>query len=120
MNVERILELADLIEKQPHTTEEADDGFSMDWFTHDCGTPSCIGGWAIFLQSRDRKILDVVSESGGKFSEVAASVLGLGEFEASELFFPTIVDMDQITPADAAYTLRHLAKTGEVVWEDHS
>lgn len=107
MNVERILELADLIEQQPHASGDGEDGFCMAEYRHDCGTPSCIGGWASFKWGDNR---------GGLLD--AAEILGLDHALARQLFDP---GMDfhywSTTPAEAALTLRHLAKTGEVVWE---
>lgn len=108
MNIERINALADLIEKQQHNTGNNPEGhaFKMTAFEYSCGTPACICGWT--NSTAGRKDLDDY--------EYAGKWLGLEEDEESELFFPH-KEWATITPASAARTLRHLAKTGDVVWE---
>lgn len=107
MNVERILHLADIIETQPHTSAEAESGFSMQDYTHRCGTPSCIAGWA-------NSVFEAVDLNSG---EVAAVILGLDFEQESSLFYPSgYSEASKHTPAQAARTLRHLAATGEVDW----
>lgn len=108
MNVERILELADIIEKQPHTKVSSREGFNMGSFEHDCGTPCCIGGWANALFGNGRQ----------DCSDDASGYLGLESEVGDELYFPcdTDVPLDAITPAHAAAVLRHLAETGRVDW----
>lgn len=125
MNKERILALADLIEKQPHTTVEAPSGFSMENWSHDCGTPACIAGWAWAMEKA--KMEDVDDNA----SDAAQKFLGLGVLTGDSLFEPDLRDTDlalnhhwenhtdlwgHITPTHAAAVLRHLADTGKVDW----
>lgn len=117
MYKERILALADHIEKLPHIDdiEEARPHFTMSRYFNPCGSPSCIAGHAICMFS-DKKFEDVYDY---EFSE-AAEVLGLDWETADKLFTPSALDTGkhwpQITPKEAARTLRHLAETGEVKW----
>lgn len=125
MNTERILALADLIEKQPHTTQEAPEGFTMVNWNHDCGTPACIAGWACHVALGGAVVLDINIE------QTARRFLGLDAAEADALFEPDLrsdfekehgfissTDVwDDITPDHAARTLRRLAKTGKVDWK---
>jgi hypothetical protein len=107
VNVERILALADLIEKQPHTSFNADSGFTMEKWTHHCGTPACIAGWAEFEAKRT---------TGANVD--ADEYLGLSIDQAEDLFFmwDSEISLTETTPSQAATTLRHLAETGEVIW----
>lgn len=117
MNKERILALADHIEKLPHynDVDEAGPHFTMSRYFNPCGSPSCIAGHAICMFS-DKKFEDVY---GSEFNE-AAEVLGLGWETANKLFTPSALEAGKfwsmITPKEAARTLRHLAETGEVKW----
>lgn len=107
MNTERILHIADLIEKlEPQQ-------FDMNEWANSCGTVACIAGWT-YLTYAD----EVIPGSAGT---VAAEILGLDEEVANSLFVPTDEDgldamYEDITPAHAAQTLRKLAETGEVDW----
>jgi hypothetical protein len=114
MNKARILALAEVIEKQPHVHPDDAEGFSMsDWF-HPCGTPSCLGGWTIHLFVKKGH----TTADPTQFR--ARGLLGLSQTEALDLFLPRLEQIresyDKITPAHAAFTLRHLAATGEVDW----
>lgn len=117
MNKERILALADHIEKLPHNNDmdEAGPHFTMSRYFNPCGSPSCIAGHAICMFS-DKKFEDVYDY---EFNE-AAEVLGLDWETAGKLFTPDASEAgkywSQITPKEAARTLRHLAETGEVKW----
>ncbi len=113
MNVERIRELADVIEKQPHTSYLADHGFNMETLAHKCGTPCCIAGWAEHLAGNDPDDDACLDQS--------AEWLGIKYLnEGIELFFPGDTygsdRWDRITPAHAAAVLRNLADTGHVDW----
>ena len=113
MNKERILKLADVVERQKHAKVSDSHGFNMGEFRHECGTPSCIAGWACALKKRDKtgmKEIDI-----DVFSQ-AKKYLGLSAYEADELFIPSSGYWSLITPSQAAATLRNLAETGEVVW----
>ena len=85
MNVERILQLADIIEVQPHMTDEDPEGFTMMDYIHDCGSPACIAGWAVATFS-DSDILKRYAEGcspigirphneGARVLEISAIVL---------------------------------------------
>lgn len=112
MHKDRILALADLIEQQPHTSPSSERGFTMADFTHDCGTPACLAGWAAW-ESENRPEVIEWSLAASK----ATQFLCIGYDMADELFEPDdIAGWDRITPAHAAFTLRHLAETGVVDW----
>lgn len=113
MNTDNIRRLADIIEQQPHTTVSALSGFTMLNWTHDCGTPACIAGWANYLHNSDGRE-QVRMESAYR----ARLWLGLGEEDADELFGIGEDDpgLESVTPTHAAAVLRHLADTGEVDW----
>lgn len=108
MNIDRINALADLIEQQPHTSIHAMDGFNMSGWTHTCGTPSCIAGWARHMSGQTEPSAWTIGEEW----------LGLTETQSDELFLMTDSDIsfEDVTPAHAAAVLRHLAATGTVDW----
>lgn len=113
MNRERILALAELIEQQPHTGRLSADGFCMSNYVHNCGTPSCIAGWAAWLSHRKPKQME---DSMALFWR-AQNYLDLSEDQADRLFLPYNYHCeDQYPPSQAAATLRHLAETGKVDW----
>ncbi len=120
MNKERILALADLIEKLPKGSVYGEkSGFDMTDFSHHCGTPACIGGWARWEHfGRPDDIASEIVASQLSYSEVAAGYLGIDlEATAEELFYPPTIDNWQgITPQHAAAVLRNLVETGEVDW----
>lgn len=112
MNVERINALADLIETLPHVGILEKEGFNMANYQHPCGTPACIAGFAIATYG-----------TGDHFfsndpSALAADLLNIEMYVACDLFhvYSSNKVMSQITPSEAAATLRHLATTGEVDW----
>jgi hypothetical protein len=109
MNTERILHIADLIEKlEPQQFDMS------DYVTeNECGTVACIAGWT-YLTYGDLG-------GSGNPHESAENHFGLDEDRADSLFTPRSKDglnasYDDITPAHAAQTLRKLAATGEVDW----
>lgn len=121
MNKERILQLADAIEREG-ARAEPDLGFNMNYlwasYSNDfakrpCGAVGCIAGHALHLAGIN-----------GDFTSVAAEWLGLSYIggEGEELFFPgdvsgiNISRRDEITPAHAAAVLRRLVETGKVEW----
>lgn len=110
MNIERILQLADVIEAQPHTDQQADSGFNMNFFAHTCGTPSCIAGWAVHLARPG---------TYPENEELAQEWLELNNQQARQLFWGEGTKrafLPDITPAHAAFALRHFAETGTVDW----
>lgn len=138
MNITAIHTLAETLENLP---PEKKVGFNMGTYHHDlasdfgpmetnvghqCGTVACIAGWAsMFLREdgtgllqRPRREIDIPA-----FDDLGAHLLGLDENQANSLFEPmnyefenADIDWGQITPAQAAKVLRHLAATGEVDW----
>jgi hypothetical protein len=121
MNTDHIRHLADVIERQPHTDLNAPTGFCMTNWTHNCGTPACIAGWANFVQDDGDLYLGDIS--------AAARWLGITRSQAGELFAPdeNLCEEDgplflwsDITPTHAAAVLRHLADTGCVDWSVES
>lgn len=116
MNVERILQLADVIEKTPHRLRYSEtmkwrrlSGFNMsNWH---CGTTGCIAGWAcdVFGNGNEPFYTDEIQFD-------AAVLLGLPHHIADDLFVPTDGALTDIKPKHAANVLRHLAETGEVDW----
>jgi hypothetical protein len=117
MNIDRILNIADLIEAQPHTSYEAQSGFSMEALTHEsCYTPCCIAGWVTWeIEGRPKKISlwDVSISRVGEYLDI--------EFVSTYLLcyphdYIKQLHWNKITPAQAASVLRNLARTGEVDW----
>lgn len=111
MNTERILHIADLIEKlEPQQFDMS------DYVTeNECGAVACIAGWTYLTYGP--------GEYSAEVHLSAAEHLGLNRNQADELFIPdysnlfdSLTDWDSITPAHAAQTLRKLAETGEVDW----
>jgi hypothetical protein len=115
MNKKRILELATVIERAPHHTSSLfDDGvvcsFSMSVWR--CGTTACIGGWVETLHGEPHKLFHG--------SVGVAKVLGISYEQAEALCYPGALCIglyEDITPAEAADTLRRLAATGKVEWK---
>lgn len=131
MNKERILQLADAIEREG-ALPEPDLGFNMNYFMSEiikadadewgpirgdfayrpCGTVGCIAGHTAHL----------AGITGGFWA--AAEWLGLSYVgsDGAELFFPggvsgiRVFRWSDITPAHAAAVLRRLAETGKVEW----
>lgn len=103
MNKKRILALADLIE-----ANEGD--FDMSNWTHSCGTPACIGGWAAWEALDRPSVLPSIFPHGR-----ASSWLDISDEQGDALFIPDIW-LSAVTASQAATVLRHLAETGEVDW----
>jgi hypothetical protein len=109
--IERILHIADLIEKlEPQQ-------FDMNEYIteNECGTVACIAGWTYLTYGEASNI--------GDPHESAAIHLALDTPSGQSLFIPTSNDglprstnYANITPAHAAQTLRKLAETGKVDW----
>lgn len=113
MNTQFIHKLANHIETLPHSFYD-EGGFSMECYTHTCGSPSCIAGWAIYLSNHSLTIADNGTD-GDSLHALAAAILDISDYTANELFTPNLRWAD-ITPRQAATTLRHLAATGSVEW----
>lgn len=107
---ERLERLALIIERQPHTKIEDPVGFNMRDWTHSCGTPACIWGWAEFVRTEGRADLKTVRIRD------TADWLGVGE-HWDDLFCPSVSrGIESITPHQAAEALRKLAATGCIDW----
>ena len=112
MNIDNILELADVLENVP------EEKFDMNSYTHGCGGPACVAGWAVFHFYG----LEALQKIGKHYK--AKNSLGLDE-KQSLLLFELIEWTHNIryngirkaTPQDAAKVLRLLAKTGTVRWD---
>lgn len=118
MNKDKILELADFIDKLEHVPWIADNGFNMGGYCHPCGTPSCIAGWASYIFTGKASL--------GNSNRVASEILDLPYEKAVDLFLPEeevlgdggykTLEIIDPTPQQAATVLRHLVKTGKVDW----
>lgn len=133
MNIERINLLADTIEQ--HRIKDL--GFNMMAFAssceispeldrsgHSCGTTACIGGHAVALAHADWTLSDLAAADDVGSSHLlhndARDWLGITEDQADCLFYksPKGVPFEMTTPAMAVKTLRHLAATGVVDWNE--
>lgn len=124
-NKARLLELADIIEAQPHSDVTDEKGFCMAVWTHPCGTPSCIAGFAASLYWKH------YGEPAGPgrrtaWTAAAAWLTGIAVERVNAdtregtyvLFIPKTArrSLTEITPQEAALTLRKLAETGKIDW----
>jgi hypothetical protein len=124
MHTERILALADMLERRqlPEGLSFNMASFISDPINPGCGTTCCIAGHAVVLSKGLAYISDLYessSNAGSVICRVAEDWLGLGTAVAGELFMPTLpggMKWCEITPEMAAWTLRNLAATGLVVW----
>lgn len=90
-----------------------------DVFKNHCGTVCCIAGALCELNKIPVGPQDYETD-------VAAELLGLTEEQVDALFFARAElcgdlhpssELENITPAEAARTIRHFIATGEVVWD---
>ena len=146
MNRERLLRVADAIEK--HEIEWL--GFNMgtyytagqrhldrfglaDMSGHDCDTVACIAGTAVALKLRDQTECGHLAPDGYNIHDrdiisMAISWLGLTVPESNTLFYAHDSpfeskryaggpdDIRDVSSVHAVKTLRHAAKTGEIDW----
>ena len=124
---ERILLLADHLDSIP------DHQFSLEhWLTgtpritedpDDCDTVGCIPGYAVLLF--DERGNTDAPWTASEIARKAQHLLGLDDQQGQALFTPTAggnvrcqlqCNYQDVTPADAADTLRTLAETGQVHW----
>ena len=129
-NKERLLELADRIEKLPHSVyfESSDtEDFNMSAFVKgksselSCKTACCLAGWAVALfgpEVKDKRKIDYIRE--------AEKLLGLHKNISYMLFFACNIDLSTrlrpslITPQEAARACRNVAdgaRTFMFIWE---
>jgi hypothetical protein len=117
MNKERILAVADAIEKG------SVQGLSFDMTTYrnECGTAGCIAGWVfVMFAEHGSKTFRCDPRVEEYIVEQAAEILGIDEGSAEALFHAEggthRPEWGTITPQFAATVLRRLAETGEVDW----
>jgi len=113
MNKKRLLQLADIVENQIHSLSFFDSsGFNMRYVQHDCGTPSCIAGFV--LEQSELKWDDSMY-----YTNHVAEYLDISHEDAIRLCEPSDIERrfwQDITPSQAAKTIRRLVDTGEVKW----
>lgn len=116
MNKDNILNLAKVIVRAEY--------FDMS-DTVNCGAPACIAGWAAWLQlGQPEELVDNAEpwmHGTNNIVNAALDYLGVEENRgkiADELFCGNHnpYTLRNITAKEAAKTLRHFAKTGEVNW----
>jgi hypothetical protein len=100
-SAERCEILAQVIEQQPHTDYRSAEGFGMSTVRHDCGTPSCIEGWASSMLTSHYVYRAIEQFIGCETEE--ADILYSGKFS------PHWPNLQRITPTEAAAALRALA-----------
>lgn len=130
---DKLLELADFIEKMPQGKYGVKSGFemrtwSLDWCLNgrreDCGTVSCIGGSAQLLWRLEDQV-DVYTT----LSDDPEMLVMFDEDTAEEdlvehvdyntldaLFYPGYEPAWNATPHEAARVIRYLVETGKVDW----
>ena len=116
-NVERLRKLADHIKTLGNREEASENAFDMESYCYgDCGAPSCIAGWAVWMfdpSPRDIRSCSVFRR--------AKDILSLSLTEAEELFKCQGVrdlEWELIGPKAAAEVIEHFAETGVVDWSD--
>ena len=123
MNKELILELADRI-------EESETYDQSDYYTW-CRAPACIAGHCVAMHPEFVEFVEeshcICEGSYQHISDLAEEMLELEKDQAAMLFLaipPGHTQYGQlgayatVTNATAARVLRHLAKTGQVEWEE--
>lgn len=121
-NKKNILALAKLIEALP------EEKFDMQDTRMNCGSPSCIAGWAAWEQQGRPKFLDdnqnAWTSGTNNLVNSALKYFGIeedGQYQImSELFRGEYRSFDNamLTKEDAVEALREFARTGEIVWPE--
>ncbi len=111
----RIEALIEVLREEPSVPRGANRGFNMRHIFHDCGTPSCIAGYAITLfgdapkENKELTPTDVIFHGA-----TARKLLDLTVDTAEELFFPdSIYDnfrMEDVKAKDAVKALQLVLK----------
>ena len=131
---ERLLELADKLEKLPFELEDDDhsvESFTMTQYVKsgtqnvNCGTACCIAGWALALYEPNISLGDGNVEYGFRYVERAAKCLGLDLETAQVLFYAADgrgmqKSLISISPQEAARACRNVAdgaRTFMFIWE---
>lgn len=131
MNIDRIIQLAEHLEKGARV-EGVIDAFDMCEFKSlgHCKTVGCIAGHAMALFAPDRfrrpRTIDTIREA---FKKEARRLLEISRPTAEALFTPDETHgfesykgledgwrYEDVTPGGAAKVLRNLVETGEVDW----
>ena len=89
MNRERLLQLADTVENLEHGDEHCQ--FNMRRVFHsrlgtECGTPSCLQGWALTLFGKDQLVEEKAADM--ETFEVARELLEISNNDGDILFTP--------------------------------
>src|SRR5882724_105533 len=119
MNIKRLEALASYIEGLPHepSLEKGHKGqFNMAWIVFDCGAPACLASHAQVLFSGDIRSRSIIA--GLKFAQ---ELLDLTETQRQQLLAPTYrltynIELDKITPKQAAQAIRRLITGEEETW----
>lgn len=116
MNKERLNKLADVIETlelDVRCYSKERNKFCMDFLYYDCGTPSCIAGWAAAQALATSRLPDELN-----VERTAAEWLDLPyRWAMKHLFYPSDYvgfHFADVQPRDAAAVLRYVAEIGEV------
>ncbi len=123
MNVDKILNLANVIER---AGEDGKRGFCMSTYSsidrgaadhsgHNCGTVACIAGWLYAIEVADGEITE---RANFQAFGTAMRSLELDEHVAAALFTPMGDMFHYGTSTQAARVLRILAATGQVMWHE--
>lgn len=116
MNKERILEMADIIERTPHAKESvartAYDTRAPEFFdmaiTH-CGSTACIGGFVRWKVDGTNEAHDI--------EWAVAEYFEISDNQANAICYPPFgIDYETITSAQASKLLRNFAESGAVDW----
>ena len=104
MNIKNIQRVRNVIEAHP-------DQYDQEDFFHDCGTPSCIAGHAVFHR-------DYAIALNRSVYTIARDQFGISSTAAKQLFHGAPYGVEELppTPAEALGVLDHLIETGEVKW----
>ena len=108
-------EVAELIERE---VLRGAGRYDQRMYITDCGSPSCIGGWTVWLVHGKPKNLRDIYQHWDPSAE-ARDLLGLSYFEAHELFRARPLWKQKGTEADAAdavAVLRRYAEEDVVEW----
>jgi len=102
--------------------------FDMERFCHDgCGTSGCIAGMAVALYDKklwEDELAYVASTTYSfRYAQIsimasAQKILGLSSRQAEELFYPSRVMYERVTPDIAAGVIEKFIKTGRVIWPE--
>lgn len=117
MNIDNIKKLIKTLEAVEYVEDvrRAESGFNMLDYTHDCGTPSCIAGYAAFLSNPN-------DFENSECYNKAVSWLGLDHNGgALRLFCPlTVTDWDDIKPEHVIKALNIIIEENDIpenIWE---